>query len=169
MSSQIHTKKDFISLYNETALPFGQFSVEQLTERINTDTLRFLYLYDRLQAVLALPLGELSPQVTERVLQNDQSAGEDTGHFPISCYLLVWSCFALSVLALLGHLSRRARQGGLAPCTKRCTEVRLYICVMITVLRTPLFRKAFSIIYNTISAFVSGMQSGTLRRVSESA
>ena len=37
---------------------------------------------------LALPLGELSPQVTERVLP-----------------------FALSVLAALGHLSQRERQG----------------------------------------------------------
>ena len=40
---------------------------------------------------LALPLGELSPQVTERVLP-----------------------FALSVLAALGHLSQRERQGVLA-------------------------------------------------------
>ena len=40
---------------------------------------------------LALPLGELSPQVTERVLP-----------------------FALSVLAALGHLSQRERQGKLS-------------------------------------------------------
>jgi len=38
-------------------------------ERINTDALHFLYPYIRLQAALALPLGELSPQVTERALQ----------------------------------------------------------------------------------------------------
>ena len=40
--------------------------IKQLTERIGIGTLRFLY---GLQAVLALPLGELSPQVTERALQ----------------------------------------------------------------------------------------------------
>ena len=44
-------------------------SVKQFMERINTDTLHFLYPYIRLQAALALPLGELSPQVTERALQ----------------------------------------------------------------------------------------------------
>ena len=43
--------------------------VKQETERIDTDMLRFLYTYIRLEAALALPLGELSPQVTERVLQ----------------------------------------------------------------------------------------------------
>ena len=43
--------------------------LKQLTERIDADTLRFLCPYIRLQAALALPLGELSPQVTERVLQ----------------------------------------------------------------------------------------------------
>ena len=49
---------------------------------------------------LALPLGELSPQVTERVLP-----------------------FALSVLAALGHLSHRERQGIPTPYTERCIEV----------------------------------------------
>ena len=44
-------------------------SVKQLMERIGIDTLHFLCTYNRLQAALALPLGELSPQVTERVLQ----------------------------------------------------------------------------------------------------
>ena len=48
---------------------FGRVSIKQLMERICTDTLRFLYPYIRLQAALALPLGELSPQVTERVVQ----------------------------------------------------------------------------------------------------
>ena len=47
--------------------------VRQLMERIGADTLHFLYYYDhmaRLQAFpLALPLGELSPKVTERALQ----------------------------------------------------------------------------------------------------
>ena len=38
-------------------------------ERIDTDTLHFLYPDIRLQVALALPLGELSPQVTERALQ----------------------------------------------------------------------------------------------------
>ena len=51
--------------------------VEQFMECIGADTLRFL----------ALPLGELSPQVTER---------------------------ALSGLAVLGHISHRKRQGVLA-------------------------------------------------------
>ena len=41
-------------------------SIKQLTERIDDDTLRFLYM----QAALALPLGELSPQVTKRALQS---------------------------------------------------------------------------------------------------
>ena len=47
------------------ASDFRRVLIKQLTERIGT--LRFLY---GLQAVLALPLGELSPQVTERVLQS---------------------------------------------------------------------------------------------------
>ena len=38
-------------------------------ERINTDALHFSCPFLRLQEALALPLGELSPQVTERVLQ----------------------------------------------------------------------------------------------------
>ena len=49
---------------------------------------------------MALPLGELSPQVTERVL-------------PV----------ALSVLAALGHLSHRERLGIPTPYTERCIEV----------------------------------------------
>ena len=49
---------------------------------------------------MALPLGELSPQVTERVLP-----------------------FVLSVLAALGHLSHRERQGIPTPYTERCIEV----------------------------------------------
>ena len=87
---------------------------------------------------LALPLGELSPQVTERVLQpfsNDKinlcthiteilvvrgvsSPCEAAGHFLIEHCLLVWSLVALSVLATLGHLSQRERQGKLSypPC-----------------------------------------------------
>ena len=47
--------------------------VRQFMERIGADTLHFLHYYDhmaRLQAFsLALPLGELSPKVTERALQ----------------------------------------------------------------------------------------------------
>ena len=43
---------------------------------------------------LALPLGELSPQATERVLQ-------------------AWAAFALSVFASLRHLSQRERQEGM--------------------------------------------------------
>ena len=88
---------------------------------------------------LALPLGELSPQVTERVLQpfsNDKinlcahiteipvvrgvsSPCEAVGHFLIEHCLLVWSLVALSVLATLGHLSQRERQGMLARYTER--------------------------------------------------
>ncbi len=47
--------------------------VRQFMERSGADTLHFLHYYDRmaqLQAFpLALPLGELSPKVTERALQ----------------------------------------------------------------------------------------------------
>ena len=49
---------------------------------------------------LALPLGELSPQVTERVLQP----------FSNDKINLCAPPFALSVLATLGHLSQRERQ-----------------------------------------------------------
>ena len=123
---------------------------------------------------LALPLGELSPQVTERVLQpfsNDKinlcthiteipvyiPVGESqnlqpkrhqelrtfsiiskplrfimlraiqfndkSGRSAIKVHL-VWSLFALSVLAALGHLSQWERQGMLARYTERCIEVR---------------------------------------------
>ena len=61
---------------------------------------------------VALPLGELSPQVTERVLRpflNDNIIG---------CCLLVWSLFALSVLAALGHLSQGEKQGMIARYTE---------------------------------------------------
>ena len=64
---------------------------------------------------VALPLGELSPQVTERELRpfsNDNLLG---------CCLWVWALFALSVLAALGHLSHRERQG-------RLSRVRLPFC-----------------------------------------
>ena len=61
--------------------------VKQLMERIGTDTLHF---YVTGYSPLALPLGELSPKVTERVHK----------------------CNTLSVLAALGHLSQRERQGG---------------------------------------------------------
>ena len=47
--------------------------VRQFMERIGADTLHFLHYYDHMaqsQAFsLALPLGELSPKVTERALQ----------------------------------------------------------------------------------------------------
>ena len=123
---------------------------------------------------LALPLGELSPQVTERVLQpfsNDKinlcthiteipvyiPVGESqnlqpkrhqelrtfsiiskplrfimlraiqfndkSGRSAIKVHL-VWSLFALSVLAALGHLSQWERQGMLARYTERCIAVR---------------------------------------------
>ncbi len=69
----------------------GELSAVRLTEGINA---------------LALPLGELSPKVTERGLQlflNDKI-----------------KLFALSVLAVLGHLSQRERQGVLAWYSKLC-------------------------------------------------
>ena len=140
------------------ALPLGELS-PQVTER-----------------VLALPLGELSPQVTERVLQpfsNDKinlfthiteipvdiPVGESqnlqpkrhqelrtfsiiskplrfvmlraiqfndkSGRSAIKVHL-VWSLVTLSVLAALGHLSQRERQGMLARYTERCIKVRFY-------------------------------------------
>ena len=49
---------------------------------------------------LALPLGELSPQVTER------------------------ACFPLSVFASLSHLSQRERQGVFAYAEEDCPYVR---------------------------------------------
>ena len=53
---------------------------------------------------MALSLGELSPQVTERALQPFLSA--------------------LSVLAALGHLSQRERQGTLTRYIRRCVGAR---------------------------------------------
>ena len=96
---------------------------------------------------LALPLGELSPQVTERVLQpfsNDKinlcthiteipavrgvsSPCEAAGHFLIEHCLLVWSLVALSVLATLGHLSQGERQGMLARYTERYRSALLSV------------------------------------------
>ena len=121
---------------------------------------------------LALPLGELSPQVTERVLQpfsNDKinlcahiteipvdiPVGESqnlqpkrhqelrtfsiiskplrfvmlraiqfndkSGRSAVKVHL-VWSLVTLSVLAALGHLSQRERQGMPARYTERCIE-----------------------------------------------
>ena len=140
------------------ALPWGELS-PQVTER-----------------ALALPLGELSPQVTERVLQpfsNDKinlcthiteipvyiPVGESqnlqtkrhqelrtfsiiskplrfvmlraiqfndkSGRSAVKVHL-VWSLVTLSVLAALGHLSQRERQGMLARYTERCIKVRFY-------------------------------------------
>ena len=64
--------------------------IKQSMERIDADTLHLPTYYVMGYSPLALPLGELSPQVTERVLQ------------------LV---FALSDLAVLGHLSHGERRG----------------------------------------------------------
>ena len=103
--------------------------------------------YVKGRSPLALPLGELSPQVTERVLQpssNDKinlcahiteipvahgvsSPCEAAGHFLIGCCLLVWSLFTLSVLATLGHLSQRERQGMLARYTERYRSALLSV------------------------------------------
>ena len=50
--------------------PLGGVFVRQLTERIGADALRFFMLWHSCrQTPLALPLGELSPKVTERALQ----------------------------------------------------------------------------------------------------
>ena len=101
---------------------------------------------------LALPLGELSPQVTERVLQpfsNDKinlcthiteipvvrgvsSPCEAVGHFLIGCCLLAWSLFSLSVLATLGHLSQRERQDAITAPADITAGAE-------TVLRTPVY------------------------------
>ena len=70
---------------------------------------------------LALPLGELSPQVTERALA---PAGR---HLPAKVPAFSdWTLplFALSVLAALGHLSHRERQGGCQD-GNRFTTIRL--------------------------------------------
>ena len=141
-------------------------------ERIDADTLHLPTYYVMGCSPLALPLGELSPQVTERVLQpfsNDTinlcthvteipvyiPVGESqnlqpkrhqelrtfsiiskplrfvmlraiqfndkSGRSAIKVHL-VWSLFALSVLAALGHLSQGERQGMLARYTERCIE-----------------------------------------------
>ena len=69
---------------------------------------------------LALPLGELSPQVTE---ENLAPAGR---HLPAKVPAFSdWTLplFALSVLAALGHLSHRERQG--VPGRKPFTTIRL--------------------------------------------
>ena len=73
--------------------------------RIDTDTLHFLMpIYD----ALALPLGELSPQVTERTLRpRDVICLRRCQHF--SDWTL--PLFALSVLAALGHLSTGRGKG----------------------------------------------------------
>ena len=78
---------------------------------------------------LALPLGELSPQVTERVLQDALSDLAMLGQMPslsecsplalplgelspqVTERVLQLGLFALSDLAMLGHLSHRERQG----------------------------------------------------------
>ena len=43
--------------------------VKQLMERIDTDALHFSYPFIRLLKALAIALGELSPQETERALR----------------------------------------------------------------------------------------------------
>lgn len=63
-------------------------------------------------------------KVPELTLMGVSSPCEAVGHFLIGCCLLVWSLFTLSVLATLGHLSQRERQGMLARHTERCIEVR---------------------------------------------
>ena len=59
---------------------------------------------------LALPLGELSPQVTERVVQSFLN-DEINLYAHTTKIHLAWPLFPLSVFASLSHLSQRARQG----------------------------------------------------------
>ncbi|OLA40746.1 MAG: hypothetical protein BHW31_02115 [Firmicutes bacterium CAG:110_56_8] len=59
---------------------------------------------------MALPLGELSPQVTERVVQSFLN-GEINLYAHTTKIHLAWPLFPLSVFAALSHLSQRARQG----------------------------------------------------------
>ena len=59
---------------------------------------------------LALPLGELSPQVTERVVQSFLN-DEINLYAHTTKIHLAWPLFPLSVFAALSHLSQRARQG----------------------------------------------------------
>ena len=82
---------------------------------------------------LALPLGELSPQVTERASGANQdgcyggiAAEIGTKNMPPACFINVPT---LSVLAALGHLSQRERQEMLARRTKRCIEVHYESCL----------------------------------------
>ena len=59
---------------------------------------------------LALPLGELSPQVTERVVQSFLN-DEINLYAHTTKIHLAWPLFPLSVFAALSHLSQRERQG----------------------------------------------------------
>ena len=59
---------------------------------------------------LALPLGELSPQVTERVVQSFLN-GEINLYAHTTKIHLAWPLFPLSVFAALSHLSHWERQG----------------------------------------------------------
>ena len=59
---------------------------------------------------LALPLGELSPQVTEGVVQSFLN-DEINLYAHTTKIHLAWPLFPLSIFAALSHLSQRARQG----------------------------------------------------------
>ena len=59
---------------------------------------------------LALPLGELSPQVTERVVQSFLN-DEINLYAHTTKIHLAWPSFPLSVFASLRHLSQGERQG----------------------------------------------------------
>ena len=63
-------------------------------------------------------------KIPELTFVGGASPCEAAGHFLIGYCLLVWSLFTLSVLAALGHLSQRERQGLLARYTERCIDVR---------------------------------------------
>ena len=94
----------YVKRCSPVALPLGELS-PQVTEReLKPFSNLMPTYYVKRCSPLARPLGELSPQVTERVLRpflNDNIIG---------CCLLVWSLFALSGLAALGHLSQGERQ-----------------------------------------------------------
>ncbi|PWM43692.1 MAG: hypothetical protein DBX62_10890 [Clostridia bacterium] len=102
----------YVKRCSPVALPLGELS-PQVTEReLKPFSNLMPTYYVKRCSPLALPLGELSPQVTERVLRpflNDNIIG---------CCLLVWSLFALSVLAALGHLSQGEKQGMIARYTE---------------------------------------------------
>ena len=75
---------------------------------------------------MALPLGELSPQVTERVVQSFLN-DEINLYAHTTKIHLAWPLFPLSVFAALSHLSHRERQGVLANNKQAQQTIPLYL------------------------------------------